>query len=400
MIGLGEGHVNTVYSGGQLVRKIESRAMDRPRILYLAIGTAKNRARADAVIETWARDLPPRDVLVFAADDALARALGDGRVWPCIRSDGPDDHYIRLPFKMLEAYRRARAEPDWDFIFKIDDDTYAVPRRVSAVLGELDPRAVVYGGGAGSAVSTDQLPQSHAVRSARGERPFEFIDFLGGAGYFLSRPALEAAWRYLEDELSMEGPEDGLVAAAMYRAGIQATWLPPFFEHQRRLELVVHGCHATVHHLQPDDLRFLHRILPDYDDAPFAVAAAKTAWGAVGRGGWLGYEDKRVALDGRAHRRAISAHAPSDVLLRAAPGVEVDLAGALNDSAAPESRARFTVHDRQGRALLADLGSAGRGRPTPLARVAFPEDGRLLLHAATEVEARCHTLWLYAPSER
>ncbi len=285
-------------------------ATDRPRILYLALSTARHRARAEAVLATWARDLPPGDGLAFAGDDALADALGGERAWPCVRAGSPDDVYMRLPAKMLAGFRRALAEPDWDFLFKLDDDTYAVPRRITAILDEHDPRAALFGGGAANEVTTEQFPESHAVRAARGERPFRFMDFLGGAGYFVTRAALERAWPFLEVECAAEGPEDGLVSAAMHRAGIAPTILPPFFEHERRPEILLHGPHATAHHLTAGDMGFIHAIAPDYHDAPFEVARARTGYGAVGLAGRLGYCGRAV-VQGRPYRHAISAHAPS-----------------------------------------------------------------------------------------
>jgi hypothetical protein len=159
-----------------------------------------------------------------------------------------------------------------------------------------------------------------------------------------------------------------------------------------------------AHYMTPDhvyrDGRWVRR---DHDASrggeapePFTIVEACVGWGKVGRRGALGYEGGRIEVCGVPRRQALSAHAPSRVLLRAAPGLLLDLTGAINDSSPPHvgAQAAFNIRARSGE-LLATLGTARAQHPTQPARVRVPSDGHLVLHADTESALCCHSVWLW-----
>ena len=121
--------------------------LPEPRILYVALSCAANRARAEAVVASWGRDVEGASRLVFAGDQTLAADVGDDRVWPCVEAGGPGDHDRARPIKLREAFRRALAAPGWDFVVTVDDSTLVVPRRLAAILSEVDRRSPIVLGG-------------------------------------------------------------------------------------------------------------------------------------------------------------------------------------------------------------------------------------------------------------
>ncbi len=339
-----------------------------PRVLYLMLSCLKRRERAAAALEAWGARVRGGSRVAIAGDDALAAAQPEHEVWPCVKAGSPEDDYWALPRKVLDGFRRALLATAWDFVFKLDDDTFVVPERLEAVLDELDPARPMYVGGDGAEASSDwEHVRAPATALAPGSTPFKFRMYHGGAGYALTREALTTAWPALEEELSQAGWEDGRVGLAMHRAGVPAVHLGDgVLCAHRELGHVAFGRAATVHYLEPADHKFLAQLLASRPPEPFEVAAADVGWGGLGRAGALGYEDAWVELGGRRHVQAISAHAPSRVTLRLDPGRPLRLAGAINDSSPEGSKAdaAFTICDPSG-ALLADHGTATRGRPTP-----------------------------------
>lgn len=365
------------------------------RVLFLVLGCAAKADRIQAVLDTWGRELPLGDELVVLGDAPLAQQHGSDRVWECVEAGGPDDTYKGLPKKVLAGLRRARARPGWDVVAKLDDDTLAVPARVHAVLEQhVDPAKPLYFGGTGYRDNTGRRWISH-----HGLPQTSFFYFAGGGAYFLTRPALEQAWEPLEKLMSVHGVEDGYLGAALHQARVPVLSRPDFFRHFREPERVLYGCAATICELAPGDLRLFHRLVCDARPLPFTVVDAEVGWGSPGLNGMLGYQELEVRVSGVRHTQALSAHAPSRVLLRGAPGHALRLRGAINDPAGVvrTAKATFAIDSAAGEPLV-QLGEARVGEPTGRVAVSFPSDGRLLLRVDTADRARCHSVWLWEES--
>lgn len=362
------------------------------RVLFLALGCAARADRAEAALDTWARELPEGDRLVFMGDAPLAERLGAERVWECVQAGGPDDNYTGLPRKVLAGLRRARALADWDVVAKLDDDTLVRPRRVHALLRHhLDLRRPLYLGGTGFHDRT-----SSRWIAGRGLPLLDFFYFAGGGAYFLTRPALEQGWEALAQVMDAHGVEDGYLGAALAHAGVPVRSLPHFFRHHREPERLIWSCAATICELTAHDLRVVHRHCLEELPTPFDVVEAEVGFGMPGLGGLCGYDELAVVVGGEPRRRALSAHAPSRLVLRSAPGLALRLRGALNDSveAGHPAVASFSVLAADG-APLAALGEARAGAPTREVRVVFPPDGVLQLRIACPARPRCHSVWLW-----
>jgi len=318
--------------------------MKQPRLLYLVLTSATDRGGANAIRETWAKSLPRGDELVFAG-------AGSG-------------------LSLLEALGRALAMPDWDLLLQLDDQTYALPERLTGMLGE--------------------LPQGAPIHAAAESADCQAFD----------RLALARAWPFLSGpgRAPLAGP--AAVTAAIGAAGIARSVLPPFFHRNRRIDRILCGAGAAVQDMAAEDLRALHPLVCDAPRRPFEVVAATVGYGDVGLNGFLGYDSLAAILNGRRRRQAISAHAPSLVVLRAPPDLLLEFAGAINDSSPSTimAEATFRISSRGGE-VLSDLGPARCGYSTRWLSLRVPADGRLCLRSDTASPLCCHSLWLWRAPE-
>lgn len=364
--------------------------LNTPHILYAALGCHRALERANSVRHTWAQHLLPTDRLVWLGDEKLASLMPDAEVWPCVLADGPDDSYGALPIKMRTALHRALRDPSWDFLVKVDDDTHVIPARLSAILAEYSPTEPLFAGGQLWLMTSEH----YLDHEQRGFPPFDFPFLQGGTGYCLTRPALERAMPFIDEELGVAGMEDVLLSIAFKRAGIPASCLGPFSHTEREWESMLFGAAYAIHRMRDPDHQLIEYMQEELPVLPFIVASASLGWGRIGLHGALGFERKRVKVGGIERKNALSAHAPSEVLLRATPGMLMGWRGALNASAGEHASATFRILDSKHR-QLAHLGSALFAQPTYRETVKVPPDGRLWLEITTESPPLCHSVWLW-----
>jgi hypothetical protein len=362
------------------------------RVLITVLACRALERRLRAVMETWARDVRPPHQLAFFTDTAMVEATGDARAWPCIEAGSPLDRFEGIPVKLRAGLLRARAV-DWDWWVKTDDDCYVHVERLLRHLEALDATAPVYvGNGLGS--SQREARCAELVPLAGGDFGFHW-----GFGFAVSRPAFEQMWPLLDVALCRTGAriDDATIGAVAARVRV------PFVTESSLYTLlgptgILRSSGAVGATLEPEDMRRTHgafaaaragaRALP-------MIVSARTGWGHVGLDGWLGFDDTDVRVAGRAQPRAISAHAPSRVLLRRRPGELLNLQGAIADTARREGvSATFHVLTAAGTSVAA-LGRAGRLAPTKRLRVPVPEDGLLALVAEPDQTAWCHAVWLF-----
>ena len=94
--------------------------------------------------------------------------------------------------------------------------------------------------------------------------------------------------------------------------------------------------------------------------------------------------------------RAIAAHAPSRVVIRAEAGLRLLLRGTFDDSIPDgmDATATFHVEARDGRALTSPW-EGSRLKPTPWVEIRVPPDGRVVLIARTSHQPQCQSVWLW-----
>lgn len=197
--------------------------------LFLTICSCmKNKALRQACRDTWLSILPP-DVTYrfFVSSDSPLPDEPD-----VINLPGISDSYIALPEKMKAAISWAHENLQWNYLGKVDDDTYL---RVDRLLPLLSPEV-------------------HLLGRSRGGRRCP-----GGAGYFISRTAANELLDHMI-EIPPEGDEDGLITRKLVSLGFSITDCPRLKQylseglpatnndivsgHQLKTPDLLHSCHA------------------------------------------------------------------------------------------------------------------------------------------------------------
>lgn len=194
-----------------------------------AAGREECKLKRQACRETWLADLPQGVQYAFFVGGDPPRDEPD--VWGL---DAPDT-YHGLPQKVQAAFRRALQEPDWDCLFKCDDDTYCALSRLKAFA---DAQA---GGQDAQRCIASWI--GNAKNTAH-----------GGAGYLLPRALVQAV---AEDPLyGAEGidHEDKQVTWSVYRAGGIRKGDRRFHAFMAETPAPDNGL-ITCHHASPDDMR-------------------------------------------------------------------------------------------------------------------------------------------------
>jgi len=298
-------------------------------------------AKCDAVRETWLRDLPA------AKGFQAFFVVGEPGVPTHLKGDtlfvDVDDTYEALPLKILRAIGWVHHSMDPDFVFKCDDDTYlCLPRLCDTDFCchhyyGLDFREFLH------SLIPSYLPNSVKRAFFAWFHPVPFAP--GGAGYMLSRQAMQAVcsfraslngdelpdrkWPTMVFELDIPSVlagadckvlagehnslanqntdsypsnclgEDTLIGAILAKQGIKLTH-EPRFETGRTFRLGpsrIANCVSptnsliTSHNLSAAELRVCHDLLHSPALAALAdPAAAQAAWHRVVISGWEGVE--------------------------------------------------------------------------------------------------------------
>lgn len=184
--------------------------------------------------ETWLRrrgeDM--RYAFLVGVDEAgrCVAPAGEEDVWAL---PAPDS-YQALPEKILAAFQRALSLPDWDFLFKCDDDTYCDLGRLRGLLRAQD----------GSPTLT-----SWAGRLAS-----------GGAGYLLPRALVEAVAQDPLYNKQGKAHEDKQVTWSVLRAGGRQA-RDVRLQHYMCLTPAPDNNLISCHTCSPQDLRRIEALL-------------------------------------------------------------------------------------------------------------------------------------------
>lgn len=171
-------------------------------VFYLLTTCAAYSDRREGQKHTWLKDLNRDNSIAryIAADRSLVSS--DRYMWN-LHSLGVTDDYMGLPKKVLIGMQRA-LRYSWDWLFKCDDDTYVVHKRLMDRLYNSD-RAF------GCLLSNEE-GKSWAS---------------GGAGYALPRKYVEFIVRHMT-EIPETGPEDWLIGRFLSEHGYR-------IDHESRL---------------------------------------------------------------------------------------------------------------------------------------------------------------------
>ena len=209
------------------------------KILTAILTCTSTQARADACLATWIRDIKSPHDYVFYGDKAQSQAMD--KTWNCSPDSG--EHRRKLPqktFKMLVE----SLNHDWDFLFKCDDDTYACFDRLIEFLKTYDPSKDLYIG--------KQLGNKGYAQ--------------GGAGYILSRSAVQKCVNASEVFLTSPISEDRTLGRALKSQDVNltptlslSTPSPKARKDQSPcLNAIFKDEKITTHYVQPETMRTIY----------------------------------------------------------------------------------------------------------------------------------------------
>jgi len=201
-------------------------ASEALKLLVAIISCHANRQRRDAVRETWLTLLPegtPHFFFVGAGDTVLE---------PDVLLTPAEDTRGGTAQKALFAYRHALANYTFDWMFRVDDDTFVVPERIHTLFW--DAKAEMIGGDCMSELSWST----------------------GGAGLLFTRRLVEVMvkrgiWEGCSDA------DDGWACACARDAGAEFYWTPRL-RHEGDLRPHPHNDMVTGHYVSPEEMHVLH----------------------------------------------------------------------------------------------------------------------------------------------
>lgn len=175
--------------------------------VFTGLSSPAYAARRKACRDSWmarVRELGFRAAFVFANGNFPTDYSADD----CIALDEVPEGYLELPQKTRAFCQRALAVPNWEFLWKCDDDTFVHPERFADLCARTLASNIGYMG-------VD-------VGTRQGLCPYAS----GGAGYFLSRACVEVVAEKLVDQI---GPEDLLVGRILSNVGARFDDRPDLF---------------------------------------------------------------------------------------------------------------------------------------------------------------------------
>lgn len=177
---------------------------------------------------TWWKELPANVEAFFAVGHGPA--CNEAGV---VQLDAPDD-YEHLPAKTIAGIRWALANREWDYLVKVDDDTYVHGARLAQYC--------------------NKLPRGMADIHGGASQPRDF-NLCGGAGYILSRAMAEKV--AADEAIPAEGLEDREVCASVLRHGGRVVKSPLFRMDATQVPSLGNNL-VTAHHLNARGLYRVH----------------------------------------------------------------------------------------------------------------------------------------------
>lgn len=156
-------------------------------LLIGVLSYSKNNTEINSVMNTWGSELKDLGARVVVCGDAKQYREKKHEVWFCSARNKVGNSR-NLSRKTLDLIKTSLSHPGWDFLLKCDDDTFINAKSLSSLLKTLDPSE----------------PQCLGRLIHNKEVSF----FSGGAGFLISRKAIENSLEGLDNSMSQGGPED------------------------------------------------------------------------------------------------------------------------------------------------------------------------------------------------
>lgn len=278
------------------VAKAQEDGVKPGRVLVGVCSCRKNAAQRYAIRRTWAKTIPGQVRVEFFVGAGPQPC--EAGVWEL----ACEDSYEALPSKVQAFMAWALGEPEWDFLFKCDDDTYVALERLQTLLTGADFMGSADTAGSGFAS--------------------------GGGGYLISR---RCAQIIAEADAAPAGAEDVWVSGQLRQAGIRlepSRWL----QMDHRVLPGPQNDLVTAHWCSPETMEVIQMGMADRVayQVEHSFAARHAAWngtiqllkGGMFLGGAAAPDGRWEFAENGAVLRLRWFHWPEDQLWRTSSGYE------------------------------------------------------------------------------
>lgn len=220
------------------------------KIMVAILSCSKTQDRAKACEETWINNIRKPHDYFFYGDKK--QSLRMKKTWNCEPDEG--ERRNRLPEKTYKMLKKS-LDYDWDFLFKCDDDTFVNFNLLENFVKSLDSQKTLYIGG-----------------KIRQKKPIDLAYGQGGAGYMLTRNAVEKCLKkgklFFQDTKKIKAAEDYAVGLALYEQGIHimgcnllATPRPKQAKQDQAVcvDQILTQKKATSHYINPQTMRLIYK---------------------------------------------------------------------------------------------------------------------------------------------
>ena len=215
------------------------------KILTTILTCSLTQDRANACLDTWIRDIKSPHNYFFYGDELQSKTMIN--TWNCSPDNG--ERRLSLPEKTYKMLNKS-LDYEWDFLFKCDDDTYAVFDKLINLLKNYNFNDDLYIGG-------------------KIVNPFAYAQ--GGAGYVLTRSAVEKCIDSLKyfynNESKNKRAEDYSVGLALKEQEINLTHtdlLSTPSPHKAKenqsvcLDSIIKSHKITTHYVKPETMNKIY----------------------------------------------------------------------------------------------------------------------------------------------
>lgn len=212
------------------------------RIAVLICSCHRNRHKRGAVRDTWVKRLTPDMPYFFYVGRVNGVvALMTEPLEPDVVMFDDLDGYYDLPPKTHAAITLAVNKITFDWLIRVDDDTFLVPERLPGLIADMASYGAAYFGS---------------------ERCRDDMYATGGAGVVLSRKAAEIVAYAPHPPSCPESPDqdDGWVGLVLRQKGMKYYWTPRL-HHDTTLRPRPNNDLVTGHYVLPGEMRKLYSAL-------------------------------------------------------------------------------------------------------------------------------------------
>lgn len=211
------------------------------KILTTILTCSSTQERADACLATWIKDIKSPHDYFFYGDKIQSQAMG--KTWNCSPDEG--EHRHRLPKKTYKMLVKS-LDYEWDFLFKCDDDTYVAFDKLINLL-------------------KNYIPDDELYIGRKIVNPLAYAQ--GGAGYVLSRSAMQARVNASEIFLTSPISEDRTLGTALKSQGIDlipadllSTPNPKTAKQNQSvcIDAIIKDNKITTHYVNPQTMQKIH----------------------------------------------------------------------------------------------------------------------------------------------